>query len=812
MNPSAPGRGRAEAPAGGAPDPDRAIAIVGMAGRFSGANSVEAFWGNLCRGVESLTEIPESEVRVSRLPAGDPKDLGYVRVAARLEGIEAFDAAFFGMSPMEAAWTDPQQRLLLECAWEACEEAGRDPSRLPDRTAVLASAVPSGYLLNQVLGSRAQRASKDSIEARIGNDPDYLATRISHRLGLRGLSLSIQSACSSSLAAAHLACRLLRSRECDLALVGGTAVRVPQEEGQSHEPGGIVSSDGRTRAFDARADGTLFGSGVVAVVLKRLSDALSDRDPIHAVIRGTAVNNDGGGKPSFLATSAAGQEAAVREALEDAGVSADTVGFVEAHGTATPSGDPIEIEALNRAFRAHTDRRGFCAIGTLKSNVGHLNAASGLAGLVKAALAIERGRIPPSLHFERPNPAIDFGKTPFFVNQETLEWKAAGPRRASVHCLGIGGTNAHAILEEAPPQAPRAQDSGPRAILLSARTPAALETAADNLAAHLAARPEADLGDVAFTLQAGRKAFGCRLGFVAASAAEAARTLRGRAAGRIERGTAALPPPVAFVFPGHGDERVGMAGGLYREVPAFREAVDRCAEALGERLGIDVRVLIDPPKGSEAAAARALERTAVAQPALFVVQYALARMWMAWGLRPDAVAGASAGEIACACVAGAMSPEDALTFLVERGRLVQPLPEGAMLAAALSAEALAERLVPGLVIAVSGGPEESVASGPVEGIAALESRLQAERIACKRLPVSRAFHSAMMEPIVPGLRKVLARLSLRSPDLRAASGVTGTWIGADLADPEHWIREIRPPVRLFGVLRTLAEAPGRIVV
>ena len=656
------------------------IAIVGMAGRFPGAPSVDGLWRLLAEAREGITFFSDAELADAGVAPSLRADPAYVPARGALEGADLFDAGFFGFSPREAEVMDPQHRLFLETAWEALEDAGYDPGAYPGAIGVYAGSSLRPHAV-RVLSDRDLLASVGAFQAHLSNDKDFLATRAAYRLGLRGPAITVQTACSTSLVAVHLACRALLGGECAMALAGGVSASAEERGGHRWEEGGIVSPDGHCRAFDAGAAGTVNGSGVALVVLKRLDDALADGDTIHAVVRGTAVNNDGAGKVGFTAPGVEGQARAIADALRFAEVDAATVGYVEAHGTGTALGDPIEVAALTQAFRAHTDARGFCALGAVKTNVGHLDAASGVAGLVKAALAVRHGLVPATLHFREPNPALGLEGSPFFVADRLQPWPLRGVRRAGVSSFGVGGTNAHAVLE----QAPEAEPSGPsrplQLLALSARTPAALERARANLAAHLKAHPEQPLADVAHTLRAGRAPFRHRLAIVCRTASEAASALR-NAAHPAAR-TAEAPAghvSVAFLLSSDGGSP-GLAAGIYAGERIFREEVDRCAELLLPHLGLDLRAALFRAPGGEAAAAEHLAQPAVAQAAAFVTGYALARLWMSWGIVPDALLGDGAGELAAACIAGVLPVDDALRLVVERGRggdlsmdVVRPAP------------------------------------------------------------------------------------------------------------------------------------------
>lgn len=795
---------------------DLEIAIVGMAGRFPGADSVTTFWENMRSGVESIRDLSEEELRSAGLDDAALSDPRLVRRAADLPAIDLFDAHLFGFTPREAELTDPQFRVFLEDSWTALENAGHLTDRQNLRVGVFAGASGSSYLMNNVAANPRAAEALGAFQTSLGNEKDYLAAQVSYRLDLRGPSVVVQTACSTSLVAVHLACQSLLGRECDVALAGGVSITVPQATGYFHEEGDIASPDGRCRAFDADAAGCLKGDGSGAVVLRRLEDALREGDRILAVIKGSAVNNDGGLKVGFTAPSVEGQAGVIAEALAVSGVEPETIGYVEAHGTATSLGDPVEVAALARAFGPGAARGGRCGIGSLKSNVGHLDAAAGVAGLIKTVLALHHGEIPPSLHFQRPNPKIDFDATPFYVNSELRPWPSgATPRRAGVSSFGIGGTNAHLILEEAPapPAAHRARRM--QVLVLSGASEPAVDAAAESLAAHLDANPAISLADVAFTLQVGRKRLPWRRAVVAPDAGRAAAALRSRPGPAGARHEERRGAEVAFLFPGQGSQHAGMARGLHRDEPAFRGAFDRCAEILRPRLGRDLRelVLAEPDPGGEAEAR--LRETSLAQPALFAVEYAVAQMWISWGVRPAAMLGHSVGELVAACLAGVMSLEDALVLVAERGALMGGMPPGAMLAVQLPEEDVAGRLRerPSLDLAAVNGPSSCVVSGPAPDTERLEEELSAEGIACRRLHTSHAFHSAMMDPVAVAFEETVRRIRLTAPSIPFISNVTGTWIDDEQAvKPSYWSSHLRRAVRFADGVATLAADSSRVLL
>jgi acyl transferase domain-containing protein len=794
--------------------PMEPIAVIGMAGRFPGARNLDQFWRNLRDGVESITRFSEAELLRAGVDPAVVRNPDHVPVRGVLEDAELFDAAFFAINPREAQVIDPQQRIFLECAWEALENAGYDPERYARAIGVYAGLSMNSYLLHNLLPNPEVIDTVGGYQTMLGNDKDFLTTRVSYKLNLRGPSLDIQTACSTSLVAVQVACQSLLAGQCEIALAGGVSVLIPQRVGYMYQPGMILSPDGHCRVFDAGARGTVPGEGVGIVVLKRLSEAVAAGDHIRAVIKGAAINNDGSLKVGYTAPSVDGQSEVIGMAQAMGGVEPESISYVEAHGTATELGDPIEITALTTAFRARTAARGICAIGSVKSNIGHLDAAAGVAGLIKAVLALEHGLLPPSLHFVAPNPRIDFGASPFFVNTTLQPWPSrTTPRRAGVSSFGIGGTNAHVVLEEAPAPAPSALPPSAQVLTLSARTPAALEQARARLAAHLREHSTLGLADVAFTLQCGRRAFAQRAAVVCRSLSEAVDSLDGTG-GRplLMADRPAVDRAVSFLFPGQGSQYVNMGRGLYETEPVFRAEVDACATAIAPDLGVDLRTVLYPvPEHLRDAEAR-LRQTSFAQPALFIIEYALATLWMHRGLRPDAMIGHSIGEYVAACMAGVLQLKDALALVVERGRLMQ-IPNGGMLSVSLAEERLVEALPAELSIAATNAPSLCVVSGPEAPLAALEQRLHDEGVPCQRLHTAHAFHSAMMTPALAPFAVAVGRVSLRPPAIPYLSNVTGTWITArDATDPGYWVRHLRETVRFSSGLRGLLEDPDRILL
>ncbi len=788
------------------------IAIVGMAGRFPGAADVDAFWSNLCNGVESIRSFSPDELRAAGSDATDP---AFVNAGASMDGIEDFDAKFFGMSRREAELTDPQHRVALEIAWATLEHAGYDPGRHDRRIGIFGGVAANQYRRNLLAHPEVLARAGDQ-QLLLATEREYAITRAAYKMALEGPAVSVSTACSTSAVAVHLASQSLLAGDSDLALAGGVYIRLPTTSGYIYQEDGILSADGRVRAFDAQARGTVMASGGAFLALKRIADAVEDGDTIYAVIRGSAINNDGAHRISFTAPGVAGQAAVIEEALAVANVDADTIGMVEAHGTGTSLGDPIEVAALTQAYRRHTSRRQYCAIGSLKSNIGHLDAGAGAAGIIKAALSLHHGRIPPSINFHAPNPQIDFASSPFFVNTELRDWdRTDEPRRAGVSSFGFGGTNAHIVLEEAPLTAPRPAEPAPRILTLSAKTAEALGRRVDLLADHLAAHPEVDLGDAAWTLAVGRARMPYRSAVVAADAGSAVGLLReADPKATASRTSAAEGAEVAFLFTGQAAQYPGMGIGLYRTEPVFARAMQECAEVVRQIAGPDLIELLYGEHDDAEAAAKRLMQTGVGQPAIFALQYSLTRLWASWGVKPTAMVGHSVGELAAACVGGVFSLEDALRLAAARGQLMQDLPSGAM-TAVMAEEAIVIPLLDGQTsLAAVNAPEQCVASGPPASLEALERQLAEQGIPFRRLSTDRAFHSPMMEPAVALLRdrvEGIVRGDLRIP---MVSTVTGAWMTTDqITDPGYWGTHARTTVRFadaVGVL--LAERPDMVLL
>ena len=839
------------------------IAVVGMAGRFPGARNLQAFWQNLCDGVESITFFSDAELRAAGVPPELVSHPHYVKASPILDDVETFDAEFFGINPREAELLDPQQRLLLECAWESLENAGYNPLTYGGAIAIYAGASMNTYLLNQVYPNRDRLDPHESLEVltlgslggfnlTVANDKDYLTTRVSYKLNLRGPSVNVQTACSTSLVAVHMACQSLLAGECDMALAGGVSVHTPQRAGHLFQEGMILTPDGHCRAFDAKARGTLFGSGVGLVVLKRLEEAIADQDTIYAVVKGSAMGNDGSQKVGYLAPRGEGQTLVAAEAIALADINPETITYLEAHGTGTELGDPIEVAALTQAFRAATQKTQFCALGSVKTNVGHLNIASGIVGFIKTVLCLHHKTLPPSLHFESPNPQIDFAQTPFFVNTQTRPWEVTDhPRRAGVNSLGIGGTNVHVILEEVaerqevegkglkakgrrlnlpthpltdPPTHPLTY---PQLIPLSARSHSALQQLAQRYIAFLDKHPEVSPADVSFTAAVGRSHFAHRLAIVAESVANLRHQLQAFLESSAEseesdalyQGYADDSPTakkIAFLFTGQGSQYPNMGRELL-VFPAFRNALQQCADLLTPHLDTPLFDLLFPAPTNDKQSKiqnpkSKIHQTVYTQPALFALEYALAQLWCSWGITPAVVLGHSVGEYVAACLAGVFSLEDALKLVAARGRLIQALPETGGMLAVMADEAtiqpflekyLSQGSEHGVAIAALNSPENTVLSGSHAALNHLETQLQTAQIKTTRLTVSHAFHSPLMQPMVEAFREVAASITYHPPTLPLISNLTGDFVEAEIATPDYWCRHICAPVRFAQSLQTL---------
>ncbi|VFM95638.1 MAG: Acyl transferase domain-containing protein [Candidatus Kentron sp. G] len=808
------------------------IAIIGMAGHFPGAKNVDELWENVCNGVNSIKFFPKEVSLANGVSPELVENPDFVRAHGTIGNLEMFDANFFNMTPREATLLDPQHRMFLECAWEALENAGYNYESIKGHAGVYGACGFSTYLLRNILPHNAINfPTMDRFEMAMTNQKDTMPMRASFMFDFKGPSMCTSTTCSTSLVNVHLACRSLLSYECDLSMAGASYCRVPEQEGHLYQDGMIYSKDGYIRTFDVNNSGTVAGSGTGVIVLKRLREAVADGDFIHGIVLSSALNNDGSTKIGYAAPSIEGQTEVITEAISLAGIDSSTITFVEVHGTGTKLGDPIEITSLNNSFRATTSKpgreRNTCVVASTKPNIGHLNQASGMAGMIKAVMGMQKHTLPPSINFTQPNPSIDFEGGPFYVSTAVQEWKTEKgvPRRSGVNSFGIGGTNAHVVLEEAPPRPPSGPSRPWQLLFLSAKSANSLEMMTANLGEHLKNRSEEqNFADIAYTLQIGRKAFEHRRVVLAQDAKSAAQALDSMPQKRVFSATADKSeeqPPVAFMFSGQGSQYVDMGLELYRLEPIFKEQVDICCDILQPHLGLDLRELLYPnlrdllyPSDEKAqAAAQQLQQTAFTQPALFVIEYALAKLWMTWGIQPSAMIGHSIGEYVAACLAGVFSLEDALMLVANRGRLMQQMPSGEMLAVPLPAEELQTFLTEGLSLAAVNGVSQCVASGPAKAIEDLEQKLKAKGVDVQRLKTSHAFHSGMMDPILAPFTEQVGKIKLNRPQIPYISNVTGAWItAAEATDPGYWATHLRQAVRFAEGVEQLLQSPRQILL
>ncbi|QYZ69013.1 KR domain-containing protein [Neotabrizicola shimadae] len=791
------------------------IAIVGMAAHLPGAADVDAYWRNLRDGIESIRALTPADLAAAGESPARMARPNYVPAAAPLEGFADFDAEFFGFSPKEAAILDPQHRQFLEVAWESLENAGHPPERFKGAIGVYAGCGMGSYFYFNLCSNRDLVSSTGMFLLRhTGNDKDFLSTRVSHIFDLKGPSVNIQTACSTSLVAVHYGIQALLNGECDMALAGGVTIELPQGRGYLYHENEILSPDGHCHAFDHRAQGTVFGSGAGCVVLRRLADAVADGDHIWAVIKGTAINNDGAAKAGYLAPSVEGQATCVAEAQAVAGVVSDSVSYVECHGTGTYLGDPIEVAALTQAFRQTGTGVGTCRIGSVKTNIGHLDTAAGVASLVKVALALHHRQLPPSLGYEAPNPTIDFETSPFRVNDRLSDWTGPEPLRAGVNSLGVGGTNAHAVLERAPERAASEESLWPfQPIVVSARSKAALDAASARLAAHLRANPDQPLADVAFTLKEGRRAFEKRRVLVAESHAEAAALLEGGDARRVFTHEALESPEVVFLFPGGGAQYAGMARDLYETEPVFQDWMDRGLAVLQPKLDYDIKAIWLPGKGQEAAANERLKRPSVQLPLIMITEYGLAKLFESWGVSPAALVGHSMGENTAAALAGVMSFEDCIGLVHLRGQLFDTIAPGGMLSVPLAEADLRPRLTGDLDMASVNAPGLCVVSGPDAALKTLAETLAVEGVETQRIAIDIAAHSRMLEPILDRFGAYLRSIRLSPPRLPIISNRTGQPLtAAEATDPDYWVRHLRGTVNFQSCMDWLKTEGPRVFV
>ena len=796
------------------------IAVIGMAGRFPGANAIDMFWGNLKNGVESVTFFSDDELIAAGINAETVKNPAYVKAKGYLEEIQYFDSEFFNYTPNDAAVMDPQVRIFHECAWQALENAGYDLQSYPGLIGLYAGYNPN--MLWKVAHLLQRRGNSELFELENLNS-NFFTTLICYKLNLKGPGVSINTACSTSLVAIHMACRALLIGEADMVLAGGVSITLPQKEGYLYQEGMVMSSDGHGRPFDAGANGTAPGNGVGIVVLKRLVKAIKDRDHIYAIIKGTAINNDGNRKTGYTAPSVIAQSEVIRAAQRMAGVEPETISFIETHGTATPLGDPIEIEALKMAF-ANTTKKKFCRLGFVKANIGHLDAAAGVAGFIKTTLALYYHLIPPTVNFQNPNTKIDFENSPFYIDLNPAKWSANEfPLRAGVSSFGIGGTNAHVILEEYVPGESElpSKKAEPllnfnHLLLLSAKTQTALDKMTENLADYLKQNPGLKLTDVFYTLQVGRSPFNYRRILVCADVDEAVASLLSPTPGKMRTYIAGSNDrPVLFMFPGLGSQYVDMGAELYRTVPVFREAMDECFKILKKLGETEVKEILYP--SSENNKSYKTYRTNInqfdsAQIVIFIFEYALAQLLIKWGIKPHAMIGYSFGEYTAACISGVFSLEDALTLVTGRGKLIEGLPPSVMTSVPMNKEAVQPFLNDRLFIAIDNG-ESCIIGGTAADIDAFESQMKEKRLICIRLTASYALHTPQMAPIHKEFETQVGRLTLQKPKIPFISNVTGKWINPqDAVNARYWATHLCQTVRFSDGLKELMNIENAIFV
>lgn len=782
------------------------IAVIAMAGRFPGANSIEQFWQNLEQGVESITFFTRQELLQFGIDPALLDDPNFVGAEGVLNDVDKFDAEFFGFSPREAELLDPQHRIYLETIWELLERAGYNSDQIKPIIGVYSGAGASSYLSRNLLSHPEFIRDVGSFKVSLSTGQDFLTTRASFKLGLTGPSVNVNTLCSSSAVAVHYAREALLAYQCDIAVAGGVTISNSREDALFYQEGGIGSFDGHCRAFDARAAGTVAGNGIALVALKRMEDALTDGDQILGVLRGTAINNDGGDKSSYTAPSPEGQARAITEALEVAGVSPESISYVEAHGTGTNLGDPIEVAGLTRAYRRYTDKKHYCGLGSVKSNIGHLVSAGGVASMIKTVLGMQHRKIPASLNFEKPNPKIDFANSPFYVVDKTQPWLPSGGDllRAGVSSFGIGGTNAHIILEEAPQLEASGAGRTVHSVILSAKTATALQTMKQNLLEHVGNNPQLSLADLAFTLQTGRRNFEHRFVATVSSLNELIAKLKGSdhkfCLEAVQKNTAR---DLCFMFPGQGSQYVNMGKALYETEPVFKQHVDSCAQFLKPLINMDLRQLIYPAPGQEAFAEAQLRQTQFSQIGLFVTEYALAQVWISWGITPNQMIGHSIGEYVAACLAGVFSLEDVLRIVARRGALMAQMPPGTMISVPLSEQAITPYLKEGIWHSVQNSPTIQVLSGSEEAIDSLIAQLDQDGVAATRLHTSHAFHSGMMAQALAPFTELLAGIKMQAPKLKFISNVSGTWAGDEVSTPAYWAQHLLQTVRFSDGIASL---------
>jgi amino acid adenylation domain-containing protein len=782
------------------------IAIVGMSGRFPAADTVEQFWQNLVDGRQSSTDLSDDELRASGVPEHLITDPDFVKKSYIIDNIDQFDASFFGFTPRDAQITDPQQRLLLECSYEAIENAGYSTDKYDGLVGVYAGIGSMSYYIRNLLPDQQLLDSVGPLRMSIGNEKSFASTMVSFKLDLKGPSVNVDTACSTSLVAVHQACQSLLSYECDMALAGGVSLDIPQKIGMHYKEGSIISPDGKCRPFDADAKGTVKGNGAGIVVLKRLVDAIEDGDTIYAVVKGTAINNDGSLKVGYTASSIEGQAEVITEALSRAEIDPASMRFIEAHGTGTILGDPIEINALSQVYQQHSDDKGFCAVGSVKANVGHLDIAAGVAGVIKSTMALHHKVLPPSINYESANPNIDFENSPFFVNTKLLPLVAQDqPIHAGVSSFGIGGSNAHVILGQSPAFNSEPSSRDQQLLVVSAKSQTSLDNQLISLGKHFATNKDINLADAAYTLQLGRNEYPMRAAVVGRDLEKLSQTLEQQGNGIATKKAERENANVYFMFPGQGAQHLTMTADLYNSEPVFGKAVDECARLFATHLGFDIKDVIFGNE-DESKLNDTLNSTLGSQPALFTIEYAMAQLWLSLGVQPNGMIGHSLGEYVAACLAGVFSVEDATKLISKRATLMNAMKPGSMLMVHLSAEDAAPYINDSCCLAANNGPNICVLSADTDTIEGLFEQFEQQQIVSRILHTSHAFHSHMLEPMLNDFAAAVGEIDLQAPNMPYISNVSGDWIDADQAtSPQYWVSHLRGTVQFGKGVNTILQ-------
>lgn len=794
------------------------IAVIGMACRFPGSESVEAFWDNLKNGKETISHFSDDELKQFDIEETLLKKRNYVKSSGKISGAEFFDASFFGFSPYEASVTDPQHRLMFELAWEALEISGYANKRYRESVGVFVGMGQSHYERDFLLKNAEFSESYDAYHSAITTGEAFLASKISYLLDLNGPSVTLNTACSTSLASIVLGVQSLLAGKCQIVLAGGVSVTFPQESGYFYKEGSIFSPDGHCRAFDANAKGTIKSNGVGLVVLKKLCDAVRDGDAIDAIIKGHGINNDGSQKMGYTAPSITGQEQCILMALKDSGINPETIGYIEAHGTGTQMGDPIEVAAITNAFRHFTNKKQYCAIGSVKTNIGHTDTAAGVAGFIKAVLTVKHGCVPANIHFVKQNPQILFSETPFYVNNELKSWPLIdGPKRAGVSSFGMGGTNVHVLIEESPARLSVSSSRPIKMLMFSGKTEGALDDYCAKFYDFLKNNQESlsneDFSDVAYTLQTGREDFPHRCFIVGREASETIDLIETKSLRKSFIDEGSVKSTVAFVFSGQGSQYINMGSELYSKEPLFKKTIDFCFELARKYSKHNLKNILYPPVTAELSEVKKrLVNTKFTQPILFITQYALAKLLISWGVKPEVVIGHSLGEYVAAAISGVFSLEDAIMLVIRRAEMMSKLKKGRMLAVGLEESKIQEMLFDGVSLAAVNAPSLCVVSGASLNIKKFKDELlhKHPNVLCKYINVSHAMHSNMVEEMLPSFLSVLKNVSYNAPNISFISTCTGGKISSELCDPSYWLMQMRRPVRFQKAIEELVDLGGHI--